>query len=189
MDELFSNLQTHYTILQITLRLLVPALLGGLIGLNREWVRKPAGLRTHILVALASATFAVLSREMFLDAVDEGGRPDPVRVVEAVVTGVAFLGAGVIIRQSGQVEGMTTGASIWLAGAIGVAGGTGHFVVAGICTGIGIVVLILVNWLERHVIEPLATRHKGQEDAEEEGDARERRRHRSHNFPPYRGNS
>lgn len=158
MQEIYENLQTHLTLGQIAARLGVAILFGGLVGLNREWLQKPAGLRTHILVALASATFAVLARELFLDAVDEGGQPDPVRVVEAVVTGVAFLGAGTIIQQSGSVEGMTTGASIWLAGAIGVAAGSGHFAVAGMCTLMGLAVLILVNELEHRVIRPLSRR-------------------------------
>lgn len=156
MPDLYSYIETHLTIEQIAARLGLAILFGGIIGLNREWVQKPAGLRTHIMVALASATFAVLAREMFLDAVDEGGRPDPVRVVEAVVTGVAFLGAGTIIRQSGDVAGVTTGASIWLVGAIGVATGTGHYVVAAMCTACGIVTLIFVDWLENRLIRPLA---------------------------------
>ncbi|EKV28572.1 hypothetical protein C882_0783 [Caenispirillum salinarum AK4] len=158
MEAIYDKLQTHLTLGEIAARLGIAIVFGGLLGLNREWLHKPAGLRTHILVALASATFAVLARELFLDAVDEGGRPDPVRVVEAVVTGVAFLGAGTIIQQSGSVEGMTTGASIWLAGAIGVAAGSGHFVVAGMTTLMGLVVLILVNELERRVIRPLSRR-------------------------------
>jgi putative Mg2+ transporter-C (MgtC) family protein len=166
MQDVFSNFQTHQSLADIALRLGAAILLGGLVGLNREWMRKPAGLRTHILVSLASATFAVLARELFLDAVEEGGQPDPVRVVEAVVTGVAFLGAGTIIQQSGSVEGMTTGASIWLAGAIGVAAGSGHFLVAGLCTLMGLVVLILVNEVEHRIIGPMSRRAAERRDDE-----------------------
>ncbi|WP_404380300.1 MgtC/SapB family protein [Caenispirillum salinarum] len=186
MEALYDKFQTHLTLTEIAARLGIAILFGGLVGLNREWLHKPAGLRTHILVALASATFAVLARELFLDAVDEGGRPDPVRVVEAVVTGVAFLGAGTIIQQSGSVEGMTTGASIWLAGAIGAASGSGHYVVAAMCTIMGLVVLILVNELEHRVIRPLSKRTPGGRHALE----RKRRREEAHgtdsaksNFP------
>lgn len=182
MENLFSSFETQASTVEITMRLVIPVLLASVIGLNREWVRKPAGLRTHILVALASATFAVISHEMFLDAVDEGGRPDPVRVVEAVVTGVAFLGAGAIIRQSGHVEGITTGASIWLAGAVGVAGGTGHFTVAAITTALGVVTLIVVSWLERRLITPYAPHRRGAGDhaawGRDEGGEK--------GFPPFR---
>ncbi|MCA1974719.1 MAG: MgtC/SapB family protein [Caenispirillum sp.] len=167
MNEILqASLETHLPFEDIAVRLAAALVLGGAIGLNREWLQKPAGLRTHIMVSLAAATFGVLAREMFMDAVDEGGQPDPVRVVEAVVTGVAFLGAGTIIQQSGgKVAGMTTGASIWLAGAIGVACGTGHLSIAGLCTGLGLVVLVAVNWFEKLVVEPMARRrHDGDDD-------------------------
>lgn len=160
MNEIIAgSFSTHLPFQEIALRLAAALLFGGVIGLNREWVQKPAGLRTHIMVSLAAATFGVLAREMFMDAVDEGGQPDPVRVVEAVVTGVAFLGAGTIIQQSGgKVAGMTTGASIWLAGAIGVSCGTGHLGLAALCTGLGMIVLIAVTWFERLVVVPMAQR-------------------------------
>ncbi|SOD98024.1 MgtC/SapB family protein [Caenispirillum bisanense] len=170
MNEILqASLETHLPFEDIAVRLAAALVLGGAIGLNREWLQKPAGLRTHIMVSLAAATFGVLAREMFMDAVEEGGQPDPVRVVEAVVTGVAFLGAGTIIQQSGgKVAGMTTGASIWLAGAIGVACGTGHLSIAALCTGLGLVVLVAVNWFETLVVEPMTRRRHDGVDADEE---------------------
>lgn len=191
IEILADSFRTHLPFEDIAIRLTAALIMGGVIGLNREWMQKPAGLRTHIMVSLAAATFGVLAREMFLDAVEEGGQPDPVRVVEAVVTGVAFLGAGTIIQQSGgKVAGMTTGASIWLAGAIGVSCGTGHLGLAGLCTGLGIIVLIAVNWFEHAVVEPMTKQRRDDGGAAEErgggGGDREERAERRDPFKPRR---
>lgn len=134
-------------------RLGLATALGAVIGLDREWRDRPAGLRTHILVALASAMFTMLSFELFLmaDQASDQGRPDPVRVVEAVLTGVAFLGAGTIIRSARQLEGVTTGASIWLVGAIGVATGGGFYVIAALGTAFAIFVLTGLGIIERRI--------------------------------------
>lgn len=191
IETLADSFRTHLPFEDIAIRLTAALVLGGVIGLNREWLQKPAGLRTHIMVSLAAATFGVLAREMFLDAVEEGGQPDPVRVVEAVVTGVAFLGAGTIIQQSGgKVAGMTTGASIWLAGAIGVSCGTGHLGLAGLCTGLGIIVLIAVNWFEHAVVEPMTKQRRKDGGSAEERDGEvgdhEERAERRDPFKPRR---
>ena len=115
---------TYTPFLVIVARLLLAAVFGAAIGFEREWRNRPAGLRTHILVCVAAATFAILTIEivhapMFMckDAV----RVDPIRVVEAVTAGIAFLAAGTILFARGEVRGLTTGAGMWLAGAIGVA--------------------------------------------------------------------
>jgi putative Mg2+ transporter-C (MgtC) family protein len=113
----------------IVARLALAALLGAAIGFEREWQARPAGLRTHMLVCIAAATFAILTIEivhapMFTtDAMKEAVKVDPIRVVEAVTAGVAFLAAGIVIFTRGEVHGLTTGAGMWLAGAIGVAAG------------------------------------------------------------------
>ena len=121
-------------------------LLGALIGLDREVAGKPAGLRTHMLVAGAAALFVILGNLMVqqFDA-ELGGqvvRSDPIRIIEAVITGVSFLGAGTIIHHGhGQpVEGLTTAASLLLATAVGVTVALSHLLLA--C---GITVLILVT--------------------------------------------
>jgi putative Mg2+ transporter-C (MgtC) family protein len=139
--------------LEIVERLAVALALGAVIGLDREWHDRPAGLRTHILVSLASALFTMLSFELFLVAQEgsDEAQADPVRVVEAVLTGVAFLGAGTIIRSSRQLEGVTTGASIWLVGAVGVAAGGGFYEIAGIGTAMAILVLTGLGFFERRV--------------------------------------
>ena len=138
----------------IAARLLLAAVFGGAIGFEREWQNRPAGLRTHILVCVAAATFAVLTIEIIhapmfaVEAVRASVKVDPIRVVEAVTAGVAFLAAGVVIFTRGQVHGLTTGAGMWLAGAIGVACGLGLWQIALLATVIALVVLGLLHAFE-----------------------------------------
>jgi len=123
---------------------------GALIGLDREWRNKPAGVRTHMMVALASATFTVITMELFetVKASGEGKHAtDPLRLVEAITAGVAFLGAGAIIQSRGTVEGITTGSGIWLAGAIGYASGAGYYVLGAIATVMALVILTVLGWV------------------------------------------
>ncbi|HEY9012187.1 MAG TPA: MgtC/SapB family protein, partial [Devosia sp.] len=102
-------------------RLVLAASLGGAIGYERE-SHGAAGFRTHILIAAAACLFAQLAFEIFhLSDVVESGRSDPIRTIEAVTAGIAFLGAGAIFRAQGSVQGLTTAAGMWLAGAVGVA--------------------------------------------------------------------
>jgi putative Mg2+ transporter-C (MgtC) family protein len=138
----------------VAARLLLAAIFGAAIGFEREWRNRPAGLRTHILVCVAAATFAILTIEiahapMFTtDTMKDAVKFDPIRVVEAVTAGVAFLAAGVVIFTRGQVHGLTTGAGMWLAGAIGVACGLGLWQIAGFATLLALVVLGLLHTLE-----------------------------------------
>jgi putative Mg2+ transporter-C (MgtC) family protein len=131
----------------IVARLLLAAAFGAVIGFEREWRNRPAGLRTHIMVCVAAATFAILTIEIthapMFDR-DEA-RFDPIRVVEAVTAGVAFLAAGVVIFTKGEVHGLTTGAGMWLAGAIGVSSGLGLWQVATLATLLALVVLGLLH--------------------------------------------
>ncbi|MEP9387556.1 MgtC/SapB family protein [Mesorhizobium sp. KR9-304] len=137
-----------YTPFQVVAaRLLLATIFGAAIGFEREWRNRPAGLRTHILVCVAAATFAILTIEivhapMFTaDALGDAVKVDPVRVVEAVTAGVAFLAAGVVIFTRGEVHGLTTGAGMWLAGAIGAACGLGLWQIALFSTLLALVVL------------------------------------------------
>lgn len=141
------------------LRILAALLLAGVIGLEREWREKPAGLRTHMLVSLAACLYVIVGRE--LGAVDftsgQGDmRVDPLRLIEAVTAGVAFLVAGIIITSGGRVRNITTGASLWLAGAIGLAVGAGHIPLAALTAGAVLLVLMVINILEKplHAREP-----------------------------------
>lgn len=139
----------------IAARLLLAALFGAAIGFEREWRNRPAGLRTHMLVCVASATFAILTIEivhapMFdAGALGDAVKVDPIRVVEAVTAGVAFLAAGVVIFTKGHVHGLTTGAGMWLAGAIGVACGLGLWQIAAFSSLLALVVLGLLHTLEK----------------------------------------
>lgn len=125
-------------------------LLGGLIGLERELSRKPAGLRTHMLVAGASALLVCLSRVIMTEISLEPSAPalirfDPVRIIEAIVTGLGFIGAGTIIRnnqEKGSIEGLTTAASILFAGAIGISVAIHQFFLAAGAT----ILVLLVNY-------------------------------------------
>src|SRR5437762_417330 len=102
-------------------RLLLAAALGAVLGLEREYHRKPAGLRTNILIALGSALFTTVS----IVVGTRGGTPD--RITAQVVTGIGFLGGGAILRSGTTVHGMTTAATIWVNAAIGIAAGAGEF--------------------------------------------------------------
>jgi len=146
--------------LELVGRLGLALLLGMTLGLDRELLRKPAGLRSHMLVSLASASFTIMTFAI-VDAAAEFGeavQADPLRVMEAVVAGVAFLGAGAIIQSRGNVVGVTTGANLWLAGALGVASGLGYVKLAVITAVLGLVVLCVLGWLERRLGNGAAAR-------------------------------
>jgi len=129
------------------LRLGIALLLGGIIGLDREATHRPAGLRTHMLIALASATFAIIAMELtsLPAAPSTEVRVDPLRLIEAVTSGVAFLAAGSIVINGGSVRGVTTGASMWLCGAIGLSCGVGDIQLALLVTFLAMVVLVLLR--------------------------------------------
>jgi putative Mg2+ transporter-C (MgtC) family protein len=102
----------------------VAMLFGAIVGIDREVTARPAGLRTHMLVALAAAAFTIITfelSEVFDTRMGDGLKGDPIRIIEAVTAGVAFLAAGSIIQRRGSVEGVTTAAELWLAGALGLA--------------------------------------------------------------------
>jgi putative Mg2+ transporter-C (MgtC) family protein len=125
-------------------RLLLAAALGAALGLEREYHRKPAGLRTNILIALGSALFTVLS----IAIGGHGGTPD--RITAQVVTGVGFLGGGAILRSRTTVHGMTTAATVWVNAAIGVAAGAGEYAMAALTTLLTLVVLAALAPLEAY---------------------------------------
>ncbi|WP_397544677.1 MgtC/SapB family protein [Roseovarius salis] len=132
-------------------RLVAAIGLAAVIGMEREWRSKPAGLRTHILVSVAACLFVIIGRE--LAAMDFGGdteqRNDPIRMIEAVTAGVAFLAAGLIFTAQGEVRNVTTGASLWLAGAVGLGCGAGQVPLAALATAIVVAVLLILRQLEK----------------------------------------
>ena len=134
------------------LRLAIAAALGGVIGLERELDEKAAGLRTHMLVSVGSALFTLVSAYGFSDILGKGSasvvRLDPSRIAAQIVTGIGFLGAGVIFRQGLTIRGLTTAASLWVVAAVGMAAGAGYWAGAVLATVIGIVSLRPLGWLK-----------------------------------------
>jgi putative Mg2+ transporter-C (MgtC) family protein len=124
---------------EIILRLLLATVLGAGLGLQRELAKKPAGVRTHSLICLGSALIMVVSVYGF------EGDFDPARVAAGMVAGIGFLGAGVIFRgmRGDVVVGLTSAASIWITAAIGMAAGTGMYLIAVIVTVIAILLLLI----------------------------------------------
>ncbi|MGQ9543995.1 MAG: MgtC/SapB family protein [Candidatus Bathyarchaeia archaeon] len=128
--------------LEVVTRLFLAFLFGGLIGLERELVDKPAGLRTHILVSLGSAQFTILSFYAFPGS-------DPSRIASYVVAGIGFIGAGTIIQTRERVVGVTTAASLWVTASIGMAVGVGFYFTATVVTVMTLLALGLTLVLRR----------------------------------------
>ena len=129
-------------------RLLTAALLGALLGFEREMRQKSAGLRTNILIALGSALFTLMSYELA-----EGFSADPSRVAAQIVTGIGFLGAGAIMRTDSGVQGLTTAATVWVNAAVGVAAGGGEYHLAFIATAVTLAALLVLQPLERIIAQ------------------------------------
>ena len=127
----------------VVLRLLAAAVLGGIVGFERELHARNAGLRTHMLISVAACLFALVGLELMAiaEAAGDEAKADPLRLIEAVTAGVAFLVAGSIISSGGRVQGLTTGAGMWLSGATGLGCGTGHLALATVSSALGVVIL------------------------------------------------
>jgi putative Mg2+ transporter-C (MgtC) family protein len=126
------------------LRLSLAAVLGGVIGFERELREREAGLRTHLLVSLGSALFTIVSAYGFNAFLISGGnvvRADPTRIAAQIVTGIGFLGAGAIIRQGLSVRGLTTAATLWVVAAVGMACGAGYYSAAALSTALVLLAL------------------------------------------------
>ncbi len=136
----------------MTGKLLMSALLGGLIGLEREVHGRPAGFRTHLLVSLGACLFVMTSlhfHHLFGNLSGTGpSGVDPGRIAAQVVTGIGFLGAGAIIRERASIRGLTTAACLWVAAALGVACGVGMFAVAILVTFLALASLLLLKNVE-----------------------------------------
>jgi len=136
------------------LQLLLAAFLGGLIGLDREFKRKGAGLQTYTLVTLGACLFTIVSSAAFQNFYGKTGVSfDPSRIVLAVATGIGFIGAGVIIYRQARVEGLTTAAGLWLVAAIGVAVGMNLYLVAIFATILALLVLIIYGEIEKSIFD------------------------------------
>jgi putative Mg2+ transporter-C (MgtC) family protein len=126
---------------EMVIRLVIAAFLGAVIGYERARAKKPAGIRTHLLVCMGAALFTVISIWGF------AGNADPSRIAAGVVVGVGFLGAGTILRQERGVAGLTTAATIWAVAAVGVAIGSGLYIVGAVAAGI---VPLALRFLPHH---------------------------------------
>ena len=128
-----------------TLRILLAAVLGAAIGLERQFHGKVAGIRTNLLICLGAAVLTIISKDMGIQYNDAVGR-----IAAQIVSGVGFLGAGVIIRDRGGIHGLTTAATIWLVAAVGIAVGAGSYLLGVAATVVAIAVLMgLRNWPAR----------------------------------------
>jgi putative Mg2+ transporter-C (MgtC) family protein len=140
---------------EIIFRLLLASVLGGVIGLEREVHGRPAGVRTYLLLSLGSALIMVLSEYLFIKykAVGPGITlsVDPGRIAAQAVTGIGFLGAGVIIRYKDSIRGLTTAACVWVVAAVGLAIGAGFYLFASAVTAITIVALVGLKRFERYL--------------------------------------
>ena len=128
---------------ELALRLIAGLALGAIIGFERELHRQPAGFRTHSLVSLGAALFAIISAYGY-----GGANIDPTRITAQIVSGIGFIGAGTILQSRGRVRGLTTAASLWSVAAIGTAAGTGLYVLAMLGTVLILVVLSLLDRVE-----------------------------------------
>ena len=139
--------ELHYLV-----RLLVAAILSGVLGWERERARKSAGLRTHMLVGIAAALYTSIG-ELAIAGIpsDAGFDADPIRAVQAVAIGIGFLGSGVIfVSRQDRVQGLTTAASIWATAAIGLAAGLQHYLLA---AGATVLLLLVLRGLARFDVE------------------------------------
>ena len=129
-NEIFAFMNIEPGWLQVTVRLLVAMLVGLVIGMEREYTNRPAGLRTHILVALGACVVAITGEMVVAHYRALGSNSDPARLAAQVISGVGFLGAGTILRDGATVKGLTTAASLWAVACLGIAAGFGYHFVA-----------------------------------------------------------
>jgi putative Mg2+ transporter-C (MgtC) family protein len=139
----------------ILLRLLGAVFLCGLIGFERESRQRPAGLRTHMLVGLAAALYCLVMLETLHDSANQADRinMDPLRLVNAVTSGVAFLAAGMIVFSQGKVRGLTSGTSLWLAAAVGLSAGFGMWLMAIASTVLALFIIRGIKVAERKAFD------------------------------------
>src|SRR6476659_3245565 len=140
-----------YELLVMALRILGSLLIGGLIGLERSFHGRPAGFRTHSLVCVASSLLmlvTVYQNEWMNQVAQDAIRTDPTRMAQGIMTGIGFLGAGVIFKEGLTVRGLTTAASIWITAAIGILTGIGFYYPAALATVLTLATLSVFRWIE-----------------------------------------
>jgi putative Mg2+ transporter-C (MgtC) family protein len=144
---------------EIILRVLVGAALGAVIGLERERSDQPAGLRTHMILVIGATLAMVLSVNLGHIYAREGMPFDPARLAAQVISGIGFLGAGAILRYGYTVKGLTTATSLWTMAIVGMAVGAGYYLIGVFTTGLMLVVLTLLNILEKRFVRTAVSRY------------------------------
>ena len=137
---------------EVLLRLLCAMFIGAVIGTERELTHRPAGMRTHMLVALGSCVVMITSQMIFHQYRAFGATPDPARLSAQVITGVGFLGAGTILKEGPSIKGLTTAASVWAVACLGIAVGGGYYALGIIGTVGMIIILVLFEWLQEKLM-------------------------------------
>ena len=146
-------LNTDPGIWEVCLRLACAMLVGLVIGTEREYTHRPAGMRTHILVALGACAVSVTGELLFHHYSALGATPDPARLSAQVITGVGFLGAGTIMREGFSVKGLTTAASVWAVACLGIAAGFGYYALAIAGMVFIFITLTIFEWLQDKLIK------------------------------------
>jgi putative Mg2+ transporter-C (MgtC) family protein len=145
--------------IQIILRILVAAVLGALVGFERERQDQPAGLRTHMILVIGATLAMVLSVNLGYLYARPGTPADPARLAAQVISGIGFLGAGAILRYGFNVKGLTTATSLWTMAIVGMAVGAGYYLVGVITTALMLLVLTVLNILEKRFVRTSITRY------------------------------
>ncbi|BBE30417.1 methyltransferase [Tepiditoga spiralis] len=136
--------------IDIIIRIITASFAGSAIGYNREKINRPAGIRTHALLALGSAILTILSMDIFYDPLTKAG--DPGRIAAQVVSGIGFLGAGTILKNGNKVKGLTTAATLWVSASIGITFGSGSYFIGSVALIITLIVLSF-NKISKHLTD------------------------------------
>lgn len=139
---------------QICMRFLCAMVVGIVIGTEREYTHRPAGMRTHILVTLGACAVMITGQLIFAEYKPYGASPDPARLAAQVITGVGFLGAGTILREGANVKGLTTAASLWSVACLGIAAGGGYYAVALLGMIFIFITLTIFETIQHKLIKP-----------------------------------
>ena len=132
----------------IVLRMACAMLVGAVIGTEREFTHRPAGMRTHMLVSLGACAVMITSQMLFAQYRVYGATPDPARLSAQVITGIGFLGAGTILKEGPTIKGLTTAASIWAVACLGIAVGAGYYAVGLVGAACMMITLTVFEWLQ-----------------------------------------
>lgn len=151
LSDILNSLRMEPGLAEICLRLACAMLVGLVIGTEREYTNRPAGMRTHILVALGACVVSLTGQMLFNTYSPLGATPDPARLSAQVITGVGFLGAGTIMREGATVKGLTTAASVWTVACLGVAAGYGFYTITLAGMVFMLITLTILELLQHHL--------------------------------------